>query len=144
VWRKGVQHKLWTFKVSGPGGFAIQPPGNPSAFHSGGDSVFHFFITDAQAAYVKQTLEDLELKVVMREMAGQSNDQHAERMLMLGRGKTAEDFPSPMCPSCFWFDPLIVGACGRSSWPTETVVASIEVHEAARKGEADCPVTQWK
>jgi len=138
-----VLHSLWTFKVSGTEPFAIQPPGNPSAAFEGGTTVFHFLLAPEQAAFVEHTIKAQGVKVECWSAATQTEEQHAERLALLGAGKTEADYPSPMCPLCFWFDPTTKGMCGRSNWPSESVVAAREVHEAARKGEADCPVKDW-
>jgi hypothetical protein len=138
-----VRHSLWTFQVMGVEPFAIQPPGNPTAFFEGGTGVFHFMLTAEQAAFVAHAIKAQGLKVKSWPVAGQTEEQRAERLAFLGEGKTEDDFPSLMCPMCFWFDPTAKGMCGRSAWPPESVVASLDVHEAARKGEADCPVRDW-
>lgn len=133
-------HRLWTFRVRSTKEFTLQPPGNPSAIHPGGTSVFHFMLTQGQAKQVEAALVGLGARVDMRQAEEQTEAQRDERRALLGRGKEETVYPSAVCPTCFWFDPTIEGVCGRAGWTVEVVEASLEAHEAARKCEAECPV----
>ena len=138
-----MRHSLWTFRVTGAGSFALHPPGNPLVRHDGGMSVFHLILTDEQVDQLKQLVSDLDVEVEIRRATEQTETQRKERLTLLGRERADSVYPSTACPNCFWFDPALEGFCGRSVWPSEVVATSLEVHEAARTGEAECPVRDW-
>ena len=140
-----MEHVLWTFQVTSPTRFYIPPKGNPAVYHSGGMSVFHYMLTQEQADQLENLIRNIGVDVHVNrwQAVSQTREQQEIRHALLGVGRKQEDFPSPVCASCYWFDPTSSSICGRLTWPPETITASLDSHEAARTGQADCPVYDW-
>jgi len=134
------EHELWTFEVRGGSPFGIQAPGNPTVHHNGVLSVFHLMLTEGQAVQVEKVCQSQQCDVVSRPAAGQTEEQHEERLRLLGVGQEEKVWPSASCPECFWFDPLTHNPCGYQSWNPVGVETSLAEHEKARKDVESCPM----
>lgn len=134
-----MSHALWTFQVIGGEPVAVQPPGNPILQHDGGMTLAHLMLTNEQAQEVVRVLEDGGSKVKVRQAEKQTEEQLQERRALLGKGKEEHAWPTPNCPTCYWFDPREDYPCGYEVWTKEVVDQSLASHEAARDGLKACP-----
>lgn len=137
-----MSHQLWIFRLTGPEAMVLEIPGNPPLRHGGGMSVNVLMLTDAQAAQVAATCKGYGFEVIFRVSEEETEQERADRLAILGTDSRV--FPCTACPSCYWFDPLLDGVCGRRGWPEDMVRASLAAHEAARTDEAACPVKAWR
>ena len=137
-----MSHQLWVFRLVGSEAVVLEIPGNPPLRHAGGTSVNVLMLTDAQALQVAATCKECGFEVEFHAPEEETEQERTERRTLLGTDSRV--FPSTACPSCYWFDPLLDGVCGRQGWPADMVEASLAAHEGARTDEAACPVTAWR
>jgi len=138
-------HSLWVFQVQGGAPFRTQVGGNPSVEHDGGTSVFHLMLEEPDARHFVSLVEEMGCAVQARPSRRQSKAQKLERESLLGVGKEDAVWPTPNCPTCYWFDPVSLQAggggepCGAKGWPEETRRVSLESNKAVEDLEA-CPL----
>ena len=133
-------HDIWTFRVKGGTPFAFGLPGNPRVEHKGAMSLFNLLLTKDEAGLVLRQASAYGGEVECRMLEGQTPEQHAERLAILGKGKEATVWPCAKCPGCFWFDPIETEPCGVRGWTPDIKDAAIKAHLKATDDLAECPI----
>lgn len=132
---------LWTVQIRGANSFEYQAPGNPSVEHDGGVSVAQLVLTQAEVGELKIYAAAAGCRVKAWPTDGQSKAQSEARTRILRLGEQEQEWPTHLCPTCSWFDPLQGGSpCSLNTYPEESIRTLRETSEAHRKSEAECPL----
>ena len=133
-------YALHTVTFTGGSPFRLQIPGNPPVKHDGGTTVAHLLLNNYTVGSIQAFMTDLpDTKVEIRAVEGQSEEQRAEREILLGIGQKDRVWPCAACPNCFWLDPLAPSGCGAKDWDTDIKASALEMVVAANDLAA-CPV----
>ena len=133
--------KMWTVLVTGGKPFDFQTGINPPVSHSGGRTVAHLFMGEAEITQLRG-LALLQGAVTKAwPMQGQSESQYQERQKRATSFDVAE-FPSIACPNCPWVEPFQEEKCGYRSLPEESRAELLRTSEAHLEGLRDCPLAQ--
>lgn len=133
--------QMWSLKITGGQAFWVHPEGCPAISHDGTTTVQNILLDEGDAKRVVQWIETHAFcKVTLRPLESQTEEQHEERKALLGMGKEDKVWPSPACPSCYWFDPRNDNPRGYEVFESEVVDQSLKSHDAARESLAMCPI----
>lgn len=133
--------QLWTLQISGPASFSFQSPGNPGVGHEGGVSVAHLVLRQEEVGEIKLLAAQAGCTVKAWSMEGQTEEQTAERARFMNAGEGEPLWPSPTCPTCPWFNPLVQGSsCELDTLPEESVAELLRVSEPHVEAKGGCPV----
>ena len=99
-----LRSTLCVLRVTGPGRFSFQIPGQPPFNHEGRLTVSQMYLTAEELNQVKALVLINGCELDYHELPGQTPYQTYERELLTSAFDIA-DVPCSECPSCPWFAP---------------------------------------